>query len=180
MNGIFNHTRVNVRELALVSMLASVSSVGRILCMSLPNIQPSSFIVIITAYVFGIRRGVMVAVVGTLISNTVIGQGPWTFWQIGCWSLIALFAGLLGREKANKWVMIIYSIIVGFAFGAIMDLWGYTFMDNYFAYWLSGILFDFNHAVCNALLFYIIGEKMIKLLQKEKSKYFKKAYNLRM
>ena len=70
--------------------------------------------------------------------------------------------------------MIVYSIIVGFAFGAIMDLLGYTFMGNYFAYWLSGVLFDFNHAACNAVLFYIIGNAMIKLLQKEKSKYFKK------
>src|SRR6201991_3137608 len=83
------------RVLALVATLAALAALGRIAFAALPNVKPTTDIVLISGYVLGGAPGFMVGAVAALASNLFFGQGPWTPWQMVAWGGVGLFgAGL--------------------------------------------------------------------------------------
>jgi len=85
------------KEIALISMLATMSAVLRIPFGAIPSFQPCTFLIICSGYVFGPVSGFMVGAMTPLISNFFLGQGPWTLYQMLAWGLIGCGAGYLGR-----------------------------------------------------------------------------------
>jgi len=85
------------KEIALISMLATMSAVLRIPFGAIPGFQPCTFLIICSGYVFGPVSGFMVGAMTPLISNFFLGQGPWTLYQMLAWGLIGCGAGYLGR-----------------------------------------------------------------------------------
>ena len=79
-----------VRTLALVAMLSAVSVVGRVALAAIPSVQPTTVIIIVTTMVLGLRNGIMVAILSTLLSNFQLGHGIWTFFQMDCSSALEL------------------------------------------------------------------------------------------
>ena len=85
------------KEIALISMLATMSAVLRIPFGAIPSFQPCTFLIICSGYVFGPVSGFMVGAMTPLISNFFLGQGPWTLYQMLAWGLIGCGAGYLGK-----------------------------------------------------------------------------------
>ncbi len=91
------------------------SALGRIAFAALPNVKPTTDIVLISGYVLGGAPGFAVGAVAGLASNLFFGQGPWTPWQMAGWGSEGLFgAGLAGlggggsvaggsRSRASPW-----------------------------------------------------------------------------
>ena len=48
----------------------------------LPNVKPTTDIVLLSGYVLGGAPGFAVGAMAALASNLVFGQGPWTPWQM--------------------------------------------------------------------------------------------------
>src|SRR3954451_20111777 len=97
----FETRTVEPRELVLLAVLASIAAVGRIPFASLPSVQPTTFVIMMSGYVFGAESGFVIGAVAALASNMIMGQGPWTLWQMVAWGLVGLTAGLL----RNTWFM---------------------------------------------------------------------------
>jgi len=93
----FESVTQSSKEIALISMLATMSAVLRIPFGAIPNFQPCTFLIICAGYVFGPVSGFMVGAMTPLISNFFLGQGPWTLYQMLAWGLIGCGAGYLGR-----------------------------------------------------------------------------------
>ncbi|MDN5344639.1 MAG: energy-coupling factor transport system substrate-specific component, partial [Clostridia bacterium] len=91
----FEQGRVSTREVAVIAMLGTIAAVGRVPFAGLPNIQPTTFMVIISGFVFGSRAGFMVGSTAALVSNFFLGQGPWTPWQMFAWGLAGTTAGAM-------------------------------------------------------------------------------------
>ena len=70
------------RVLALVATLAALAALGRIAFAPIPNVKPTTDIVLLTGYVLGGAPGFAVGAVAALASNVFFGQGPWTPWQM--------------------------------------------------------------------------------------------------
>jgi len=75
------------KEITLAAALAAVAAVGRVPFAALPSVQPTSFLVIASGYVFGPQVGFIVGATAALVSNFFFGQGPWTPWQMFCWGM---------------------------------------------------------------------------------------------
>ena len=73
------------RMLALVATLAGLAAIGRIAFAPLPNVKPTTDIVLIAGFALGGAPGFVVGAVAALASNLVFGQGPWTPWQMAAW-----------------------------------------------------------------------------------------------
>lgn len=89
----FEMRHLSGRELVLLAVLAAIAAVSRVPFGPLPNIQPTTFVVIVSALVFGAESGFVIGAVAALVSNIFLGQGPWTPWQMYAWGLIGLLSG---------------------------------------------------------------------------------------
>lgn len=174
----FEQGRASPREIALIAVLGALAAVGRVSFAVLPNVQPATFIVIVSGFVFGPRAGFMVGSTAALVSNFFLGQGPWTPWQMFAWGLAGASAGLLniicpGIGKRN---MVVFNFFWGYFFGLIMNLWFWTSFiqplnwQSFVAVYAAGLWFDTWHAVGNAAFYLIFGTGFIKILRRFRKK----------
>lgn len=175
----FEKKDVAAEKIVLIALLSALAAAGRVLFAALPSIQPVSFIVIMTGIVFGPEMGFMTGAVTALASNMLLGQGPWTPWQMFFWGMMGLGAGLLSRQlKKYPFWRIAYGTLWGFIFGWGMNAWfifgGYLGDISLSAFIASGITsfyMDLGHALSNLLLILFLGKPFIKILGRIAVKY---------
>lgn len=174
----FERQTIVVEKAVLIALLSALSSAGRVLFSAVPSVQPSSFIIMVSGAAFGKEIGLMTGVVTAVASNLMLGQGPWTPWQMFFWGLMGFLAGVFGAPlKKNKWLFILYGFLWGFLFGWGMNLWfltGYgpeTALRMLIAAGVASFYFDLSHAASNALLLFFAGERIIPVFERISAKY---------
>lgn len=178
----FEQRKVEAKELVLLAVLAAIAAVARIPFASIPSVQPTTFIIIISGFVFGAESGFMIGAVAALASNMILGQGPWTPWQMAAWGLVGFTAGLLRRTSFMNWQWgrVAFGVVWGFLFGWIMNLWGFfafAQMGNPItiktaaAYFAGSALFDSFHALSNVFFLLVFGNSWLKILSRFRRKY---------
>ncbi len=85
----YERSHPSARVLALVGTLAALAVLGRIAFAAVPNVKPTTDIVLLAGYVFGGAPGFAVGAVAALASNFFFTQGPWTPWQMAAWGASA-------------------------------------------------------------------------------------------
>jgi energy-coupling factor transport system substrate-specific component len=163
------------RLLALVAALAALAALGRLAFAPIPNVKPTTDIVLISGYVLGGAPGFVVGAVGALASNVVFGQGPWTPWQMAAWGVVGVFGAWLGTVTGRRLGRLPLAAACGFAgllFGAIMDLSTWTTLSGTHtlgAYaTIAGVSLPFNiaHAVGNVVFCLLFGPVLVAALQR--------------
>lgn len=178
----FEKRKIEARELVLLAVLAAIAAVGRIPFASIPSVQPTTFVIMMSGLVFGAESGFMIGVIAALASNMILGQGPWTPWQMVAWGLVGLTAGLLNQSRfmSNLKGKILFCIIWGFLFGWIMNLWSLLAftqsgealnVKSIITFLAGSVLFDFFHSISNVIFLVLFGESWIKILTRFKRKY---------
>lgn len=174
----FEQGKATSREIALIAVLGAVAAVGRIPFAMLPNIQPVTFMVIVSGFVFGPQAGFMVGSTAALVSNFFLGQGPWTPWQMFAWGLAGISAGLIKMVCPGIGTrgMSIFSFIWGYLFGWIMNVWFWTAFvyplswQSFAATYAASFWFDTFHAVGNAAFYLLFGASFTRILQRFRRK----------
>src|ERR671932_882052 len=93
--GWYERSRPAAKVVGLVAALAALATVGRIAFAPIPNVKPTTDIVLFAGYALGPVPGFMVGTVAALASNVFFGQGPWTPWQMLGWGIAGVIGGLL-------------------------------------------------------------------------------------
>ncbi|WP_182102771.1 ECF transporter S component [Niallia taxi] len=142
---------MDTRRLTFISMMSALAVVGRIAFTFIPNVQPVTALIISVALCMGVADGVLVAVISAIASNLLLGLGIWTIGQVVAWSVIGLLSGLLGSffPKPFLLLIVLYSGIAGLLYGLIVSFFTYSWMGNFWAYYVAGLPFDVSHAVGN-------------------------------
>ncbi len=174
----FEKSAVSSREVGIIAVLAALAAVGRVPFAPLPGIQPTTFLVIISGYVFGARAGFMVGAVGALVSNFFLGQGPWTPFQMLFWGLAGASAGVLGRllPESGRAVMVSFGIAWGYLFGWLMNMFFVVFFIKpltwkaFFLAYAASFPFDTLHALGNVCFYLLLGPQVIKVLKRFREK----------
>ena len=178
----FESRRVEPRELVLIAVLAAIAAVSRIPFASIPSVQPTTFVIMMSGFVFGAESGFIIGAVAALASNMMLGQGPWTPWQMVAWGMVGLTAGMLRMTKLMNSVggRILFGAIWGFLFGWIMNLWGILALTQsgsplnlkaVLLYFAGSSLFDSFHSLSNVFFLLVFGNEWIKILTRFKRKY---------
>lgn len=175
----FESKALSSKEIALIAMLGTISAVLRIPFVALPSVQPCSYLIICTGYVFGPVAGFMVGALTVLVSNFFIGlHGPYTPYQMLAWGLLGVIAAYLRRFNLGKIHLIILGIVGAYLYGWIVNLWGWTTfiypltLKTFIVYQSNSVWFDTFHAIGNAVFLGLFGMKTIKILER-----FKKRFN---
>lgn len=175
----FEQKALHAREIVLIAMLVAIAAVSRVPFAAIPSVQPTSFIIIVSALVFGAESGFMIGALAALVSNMFLGQGPWTPWQMFGWGAIGLTAGWLRNTRwmSNRWGMMSFGFAWGFGFGWITNffvvigiLHNFTW-TQFLALYATSVYFDLLHALSNVFFLGLFGVGWIKIMQRFKKKY---------
>lgn len=166
--------RRDSREVPVVAALAALAAAGRIPFAAIPNVQPTTYLVLLSGFVFGSVPGFTVGATAALASNIFLGQGPWTPWQMLAWGLAGASGGWLGRvcPRAGGRALAVVGFLWGYLFGAIMNVWNwltYVYpldLTTFLAVEATGIWFDTLHAVGNALLALLLTQRLLPRLMR--------------
>ncbi|MDX6658878.1 MAG: energy-coupling factor transport system substrate-specific component, partial [Solirubrobacteraceae bacterium] len=142
---------------------------------AVPNVKPTTDIVLIAGYALGGAPGFRVGAVAALTSNVFFGQGPWTPWQMAAWGLVGLLGAALGSatgRRVPRVALALFCGAMGLVFGAIMDLSTFTTfsgghtLGQYLA--ISGASLGFNlaHAVGNVVFCLAFGPALVRALER--------------
>lgn len=175
----FERKKLRAEEILLVAMLGAIAAVSRVPFASLPSVQPTSFVIIMAALVFGAETGFLVGSIAAVASNIFLGQGPWTPWQMFCWGMIGFTAGLLKDTFWMKrtWARNLFGFLWGFLFGWIMNLWFLIDLYDQLSWpvfasaYAASFYFDLAHALSNVFFITLFSGVWIRILTRVKSKY---------
>src|SRR5581483_11136769 len=170
----YERTRPDARIVALVGTLAAFAALGRIAFVALPNVKPTTDIVLVSGYALGGGPGFAVGALAELTSNFFFGQGPWTPWQMAGWGLTGVIgAGLAAAtgRRIGRWSLAIACTVVGFAYTVLQDVGDWvTYSDHSLAqlgvYVGKGIGFDAVHAAGCLVFALALGPAMIHSLSR--------------
>jgi len=65
----FERRNISGRELVMLAVLAAVAAVSRVPFASIPSVQPSTFVIIVTGIALGAESGFVVGALTALVSN---------------------------------------------------------------------------------------------------------------
>jgi energy-coupling factor transport system substrate-specific component len=177
----YERVRPDARIVALVATLAAFAALGRIAFAAVPNVKPTTDIVLISGYALGGGPGFAVGALAGLASNFFFGQGPWTPWQMAAWGATGVIGAGLAMVSVARRSGAVPRIgraplaatcgLVGFAFTVVQDIGDWvTYSDHsgrqLVAYVGQGVGFDAVHAagcVAFALLF---GPGLVRAIQR--------------
>lgn len=174
----FERKKSQPEEIVLIALMAAIAAVARVPFASLPSVQPTSFVIIVSALSFGGETGFLIGAVAALISNLFLGQGPWTPWQMFAWGMMGLITGLLRNTPLlrQKTLRLLYVFLCGLIFGWFMNLWYLTgLQDGFVTAFITGCIssfpMDLAHGIGNVLLILFFGERWNRILDRSIRKY---------
>jgi energy-coupling factor transport system substrate-specific component len=97
----YERRRPSARMVAVVATLAAVAALGRDAFVALPDVKPITAITFVVGYALGPLPGFSVGAIGMLASNMMLGQGPYTPWQMAAWGLVGLAGAAVGRPSGR-------------------------------------------------------------------------------
>jgi energy-coupling factor transport system substrate-specific component len=170
----YERSRPSSRTVAVVASLAALATLGRIAFAPLPNVKPTTDIVLIAGYTLGGAPGFAVGAVAAIASNIVFGQGPWTPWQMLAWGMVGLLGAALGRRKRPipRIAMALICAAAGFGYGLVLNFstWVTFTGQHSLAQFLliegQAFTFDLAHAVGNFVFFLAFGPALVRALQR--------------
>ena len=170
---LYERTRGGARELGLVAVLVAAATAGRIAFAAIPSAQPVTAIAIVTGVALGPRAGAAVGAGAALLSNTFLGQGPWTPWQMLLWGLAGASGGWLAPLlRRSRIALMAFGGAWGLVFGAGMDIWQLAAfgpaltLSAFIAVHARAVPFDLVHALTNVILLGVAGLPLIALLDR--------------
>jgi energy-coupling factor transport system substrate-specific component len=177
----FERSKFSSKEISLIAALAALAAVGRIPFAAVPSVQPTTFLIIVSGFVFGPATGFLVGSVASFSSNLILGHGPWTLWQMLAWGGCGASSGILGllMPRTGRIALAIFGALWGYLFGWAMNFWyWYSFvypltLSSWFAVNATSFYFDTLHAMGNAIFILFLGNGCISALR-----YFKKRLEL--
>ena len=180
--GWYERSRPDARVVALVGTLAAFAALGRIAFAAVPNVKPTTDIVLVAGFALGAGPGFAIGAIAGLASNFFFGQGPWTPWQMAAWGATGLLGALLARacrirrrggtEPAiGRWSLALVCGVVGFGFTAVQDVGDWvTYSDHGLpalgAYVGSGLGFDAIHAAGCVAFALLLGPALLRSIQR--------------
>ena len=157
--------KLSVFDVALVGLMVAMIEVCKVAMMELPNIELTSFWLLMFSKHFG-NRVYFVVPVFILIEGAIFGFGIWWIMYLYAWPLLVFVARFFRKSDSPvTWALI--SGLFGLCFGFLCAI-PYLFMGGIgtaFSWWIAGIPWDFVHAGANLILMLILYKPVSKAMK---------------
>jgi prenyltransferase beta subunit/uncharacterized membrane protein len=174
----YERSRPSARMVAVVGTLAAIAALGRDAFVALPDVKPITAMTLVVGYALGPLPGFTVGAVGMLASNIVLGQGPYTPWQMAAWGLVGLLGAVLKRLAGDRlsrtWIALACTCSALIA-KEIMNVYEWTVSASHTLPALAltvskGVPFDVTDAVASFLFGFAFGPELARLLARTRER----------
>ena len=174
----YERRRPSARMVAVVGTLAAVAALGRDAFVALPDVKPITAMTLVVGYALGPLPGFTVGALGMLMSNFLLGQGPYTPWQMAAWGCVGLFGAFVGRLSGRRMGRVPLALCCGFAALAakeVMNLYTWTIGASHTPAALlvvagAGLPFDLTDMVASFLFGLAFGPELARLLARMRAR----------
>jgi energy-coupling factor transport system substrate-specific component len=176
----YERSHPSARVLALVATMAALAALGRIAFAPLPNVKPTTDIVLISGAALGGAPGFAVGALAALTSNLFFGQGPWTPWQMAAWGGVGIAGAVLARFTGGRLGRVPLALacgLAGLAYGAVLNFstWATYTGDHSFGAYLAiaaaALPFDIAHALGNVAFALAFGPALLRALERFRRRF---------
>lgn len=166
--------KFTANDIALISLMVAIIEVCKFAFSALPNIELTSFWIIVFTLYFG-RRIYIVIPVFILVECVVFGFGLWWIMYLYAWPLLAVVTRLFCKVNSSVYWAII-SGIFGLLFGLMCSV-PYLFIGSAdgnifsgfsmaFAWWVAGIPWDIIHGIANFVIMLVLFHPITSVMKK--------------
>lgn len=165
---------ISAYDLALMGMMVAVIEACKFALASLPNVELTSFWLIMFTLFIG-WKVIFVVPAFILIEGMVYGFGIWWVMYLYAWPLLVLIVLFL-RKQDSVWLFSLLSAAFGLCFGLLCSIpyffigWmGASVQSGLilaFNWWIAGIPFDVIHCIANFLLMFLLYRPMRTLMKR--------------
>jgi energy-coupling factor transport system substrate-specific component len=184
--------RIDTRGLAIIAAIAAIDSALRLaLVTGVGGFSPIFLLVLVAGYAMGAEFGFLCGAAALLVSALVTGGiGPWLPYEMIATGWVGAVAGLAGTHRRGRppqrrdiVVLALVGVVTGFGYGAVMDIWDWTFFRGaadfgyvpglgaaataqrfgHF-YLLTSLAYDSFRAAGNAILVALLGTPLLSAL----------------
>lgn len=165
--------KISAKDIAAVGLMAAIIEVSKVILMHIPNVELTSFWVIMFTLCFG-KLVLYVIPVFILIEGALFGFGLWWVMYLYAWPLLAIAAYLL-RRKDNVWTWCYLTAGFGLAFGLLCSF-PYVvigaadggIMNGLYAgftWWIAGIPWDIVHGIANFVIMLVFYQPIKRVVE---------------
>jgi energy-coupling factor transport system substrate-specific component len=174
----YERRRPSARMVAVVATLAAVAALGRDAFVALPDVKPITAIAFVVGYALGPLPGFTVGAIGMLASNIMLGQGPYTPWQMAAWGLVGLAGAALGglsRRRLSRVPLALACAAAALMAKEIMNLYTWTIGAShtpaaFIAYAGTALPFDITDTLATLLFALAFGPELARLLARTRER----------
>lgn len=166
-------SKITVKDIAVMGLMVAVIEVSKLAMSFLPNIELTSFWIIMFTIFFG-KRILPVVPVFILIEGMLYGFGLWWVMYLYAWPLLVLLTWLFRRQE-SAWFWALLSGGFGLSFGALCSI-PYFFIGAgggvaaglrmAFTWWVAGIPWDIVHGVSNFALMLFLHKPLRRVMER--------------
>ena len=148
--------KLTAKDITLIGLMVAIIEVCKVLMKDLPNIELTTFWVIMFTLYFG-NKIIYVIPTFIIIEGAMFGFGMWWIMYLYLWPLLALVTWIFRKNNSVGF----WSVIAGL-FGLFFGFFGafpYVVTSGLygaFAWWIQGIPWDITHAIANFALMLVL------------------------
>ncbi len=165
---------LTIKDVALIGMMVAVIEVCKVVMMGLPNIELTTFWIIMFTLYFGNKVFYMIPVF-ILIEGTMFGIHIWWIMYLYMWPALAFITRRL-KNSDCVWTFSLLSGIFGLLFGFFCAI-PYVVMGTTedgilgglyagFTWWVAGIPWDMVHGAANFILMFVLYRPIRNIMNK--------------
>lgn len=169
--------KLSIKDITLIAMTVALIEVCKVTLSFLPNIELTTFWLIMFTIYFG-RKVVFVVPVFIIIEGAIYGMNLWWIMYLVAWPLLVIICYMF-RKCKSIWFWSMFSGCFGLLFGAICTI-PYIFVTAFssglttgiklgIAWWIAGIPWDIVHCVGNFVFMLVLYEPITRVINKLKS-----------
>jgi len=174
----YERRRPSARMVAVVATLAAVAALGRDAFVALPDVKPITAITFVVGYALGPLPGFSVGALGMLASNIMLGQGPYTPWQMAAWGLVGLAGAALGRlsgREIGRIPLALACAMAALVAKEIMNVYSWSIGASHSLAALvieagKGLPFDITDTIATLLFALAFGPELARLLARTRER----------
>lgn len=168
--------KLTTKEITLIGIMVALIEACKIAIAWIPNVELTSFWLIMFTLYFG-RKVIYVVPVFIILEGFVYGINLWWIMYLYAWPLLCVLTALL-RKIESAWNLAVLSGIFGLSFGLMCSV-PYIILGSMdggiqngihagFTWWVAGIPWDIVHGISNFLIMLVLYRPIKEVLKKVK------------